>query len=115
MAYKKINKKFKNLWINGLRSGNYTQTQGLLKYENSFCCLGVACDVYSRKISKKIPEWGAYPYESTTKFDSVASFINPLLQQKIGLSKAAMEKLANMNDTENKSFAEIANWIEKNL
>ena len=33
------------LWIKALRSGEYKQTQGLLRVKNSFCCLGVLCDL----------------------------------------------------------------------
>ena len=34
------------LWLDALRSGDYKQTISTLRYEDKFCCLGVACDVY---------------------------------------------------------------------
>lgn len=43
------------LWTEALRSGDYQQTQGRLRVVSrtayapvGFCCLGVACDLYSR-------------------------------------------------------------------
>lgn len=33
-------------WINALRSGNYKQGREQLNYEDKFCCLGVACDLF---------------------------------------------------------------------
>lgn len=32
-------------WVEALRSGNYPQTNGCLKNDEGFCCLGVAADV----------------------------------------------------------------------
>jgi hypothetical protein len=34
------------LLVNALCSGQYKQTQGQLRSGDSFCCLGVACEVY---------------------------------------------------------------------
>ena len=35
----------KEKWLTALRSGNYKQTKGTLRKNNSFCCLGVLCDI----------------------------------------------------------------------
>ncbi len=35
----------KEKWLAALRSGNYTQAQGRLRVGDSFCCLGVLCDL----------------------------------------------------------------------
>jgi hypothetical protein len=32
-------------WVDALRSGEYGQTTGKLRRDDSFCCLGVACDL----------------------------------------------------------------------
>lgn len=34
------------LWIEKLRSGEFAQTRGRLRKDNSYCCLGVACELY---------------------------------------------------------------------
>jgi hypothetical protein len=46
-------------WVEALRSGEYTQTQGVLRDESGYCCLGVACVVYETATETKIegPEW----------------------------------------------------------
>lgn len=33
-------------WLEALESGDYEQTSSYLKYGDSFCCLGVACDLF---------------------------------------------------------------------
>lgn len=42
-------------WVKALRSGKYKQAEGQLRYRSitgghKYCCLGVACDVYSKKV-----------------------------------------------------------------
>ena len=32
-------------WLTALESGEYKQTRDLLRDDNGFCCLGVACDL----------------------------------------------------------------------
>ena len=42
----------KDLWVGALRSGNYGQYKGFLRdkdTEDSFCCLGVLCDLYTKE------------------------------------------------------------------
>jgi len=41
----KIGKKELIKWIQALRSGKYSQTQGVLQSKEGYCCLGVACRV----------------------------------------------------------------------
>ena len=33
-------------WVKALRSGDYHQGEGRLRKNDSFCCLGVACDIF---------------------------------------------------------------------
>lgn len=44
-----------DLWVEALRSGEYEQTMGVLcrvseEGEKSYCCLGVACEVYRKEV-----------------------------------------------------------------
>lgn len=49
-------------WLAALRSGAYTQTTGMLhKEDGGYCCLGVACDLYSQVD----PSWEWEPTDST--------------------------------------------------
>ena len=54
-------KEARQVLINALRSGEYKQAQGVLKQNDRFCCLGVACDVY-RKITGE-GEWKVFQHE----------------------------------------------------
>jgi hypothetical protein len=36
---------FYSQWLAALRSGEYPQGKGQLNYDNTYCCLGVACDI----------------------------------------------------------------------
>jgi hypothetical protein len=38
----------KKLWVDALRSGNYQQGIGQLRCGDTYCCLGVLCDLYDR-------------------------------------------------------------------
>jgi len=40
-----VREEVKTLWLDALRSGKYRQTRNTLRRGDSFCCLGVLCDV----------------------------------------------------------------------
>lgn len=86
-----MNPEIKGKWIEALRSGRYVQYRGALHSfnRNEHCCLGVLWDVCGQPDS-----------------------IDDLWMQHVGETK---ERLVAMNDDEEKSFAEIADYIEKNL
>lgn len=108
--YPKLPIDFKTQWISALRSGTYKQSKKKLYSiaTNGYCCLGVACritdkniDLNNRNLITKdmkldIPEILVYP--------QVTDNTNNLIT-----------KLTKMNDKDNKSFSEIADWIEENL
>ena len=49
-----MNKLIKKLWLEALRSGEYKQGQDKLKRnDNSFCCLGVLCDLHRKETQGK--------------------------------------------------------------
>lgn len=125
-----MDKHYKEIWLQALRSGKYRQTKGVLhKYKGGFCCLGVLCDALGEK-------WED-PVEISTTIDGGnssrnikvkcygirsphGSFQRLVLPQhvmkKVGLnsSYAAQNDLTALNDG-GKKFSTIANWIEKNL
>jgi hypothetical protein len=90
----------KRKWIEALRSGDFKQWRGALVatdgHDRWLCCLGVGfC------IAKPDKDVGA----SWT--DEAA--------EAIGLTVEQREILVSMNDSEKRSFAEIADYIEANL
>lgn len=38
------------LWVEALRSGEYRQARGHLCANGKFCCLGIACDLYQKRV-----------------------------------------------------------------
>ena len=48
-----MNEEIKQEWVRALRSGEYKQGHGELRTKDGkFCCLGVLCDLYSKKNNK---------------------------------------------------------------
>ena len=91
-------------WVAALRSGEYAQTIGQmyrsvesLKGPEGYCCLGVA---------NKIFELGKDDYAATlTTSDENCDFVL--------IPGSLQRELYGLNDTERKSFEEIADVIEK--
>lgn len=101
------------LWVEALRSGEYEQTKERLKRGNSFCCLGVACEVAVAEgvvetydgsrtgLPPAVQAWLGVDHEGTTSVTS----------PKLG----GREFLTSLNDTWNLTFAEIADLIEEGV
>lgn len=39
----------KKIWVDALRSGEYSQGQHRLRTDDNFCCLGVLCELHSKE------------------------------------------------------------------
>jgi hypothetical protein len=39
----------KQKWVNDLKSGEYKKGKGYLHKEDTYCCLGVLCDLYQKE------------------------------------------------------------------
>lgn len=113
-----MNADLKKRWVEALRSGQYPQqTDGWLRTDDGFCCLGVLCDLSGageweeERMQTKRGESG-YPYKAG---QTVGVVFLPLgLDKLVGLLYDGQHDLAEMNDT-GKTFAEIADWIEANI
>jgi hypothetical protein len=99
---------FKRKWVKALRSGKYEQATGTMYSPdaNGYCCLGVACVING--INHRYLQHG-YPKHSFTSVPSL------LRTDKEGNENDIMGQLVDLNDTEKKTFKEIATYIEKNL
>ena len=105
-------------WIAALRSGSYKQGHYCLRTKvDSFCCLGVLCDLYSSDGWKK-SDLNEYYY--TGSLDFSASGIHNIIPPEEAMSQAGISpeeagELIGMNDLESRSFKEIADFIEGTL
>jgi len=79
-------------WVEALRSGKFAQTQLELHNGSGHCCLGVLCRVAQIDIGDTE---GAY-----RKVEEIVGNYGPFVK---------------LNDTDEKSFPEIADYIEANL
>ncbi len=117
--YGKIkNKELKQQWLKDLRSGNYKQTKGSLcdrgtkTCKAKYCCLGV--------LGRSIQKLDAFPIifkdaVISYKGTSHSKILPGDLINELGLNYRVIGQLTYLNDTENRSFKEIADWVEKNL
>lgn len=106
-------------WVAALRSGEYKQGRTQLKWGDTYCCLGVLCEIsgkdyddYADNITEEVRRWagmnsrdGELPKDYKTKTDK-------------GHFKYT-RFLWRLNDVTNSkgkswSFKQIANIIEKN-
>lgn len=98
-----MNAELKSAWVKALRSGEFEQTRGELADEAhaAFCCIGVG---YKVCIGGDLDSLGSETMDRT--HDAARS---------LGLSPDQQLHLVVMNDSERKSFPQIADYIEANL
>lgn len=122
--YEPMNPEVKAKWLEALRGGKYGQCITYLRQGDSYCCLGVLCDLL------KPAGWSGEDDEHSDDvrwFNGTHEELPPdFICQAAGLPEAetvhssepernnATEQLAYLNDC-GKSFAEIADFIEENL
>ena len=93
-----MDQKLKQDWIEALRSGKYKQGRLALyePYTEAYCCLGVLCKVAGKDHNPEDDIGGAYDWMLTVLPKGIQLF-------------------TDMNDREDKTFNEIADYIEANL
>lgn len=98
-----MNPEIKAKWVEALRSGKYQQGRMALKNGDNFCCLGVLCDLYDSSgwtPGGRFQDRGWEPPQSVRLWADFAESFKGLIK---------------MNDEEELSFPEIADYIEANL
>ncbi len=110
-----MKKSIKKLWVKALRSGKYKQGTAGLRFEGSFCCLGVLCDLHSQAafLSWEHDEnSGTYRYlgESIVLPREVCAWAG------LDTQNPAVPKifLTTQNDAR-RSFKRVATMIERHL
>jgi hypothetical protein len=103
-----MDKVLKKKWVKALRSGRYRQGIDYLQCgEGNNCCLGVLCRVARVKAEPS--------YCGTKSFDGDESHLTDKLLKKFKITAKQQNKLIDMNDSQGKTFKEIADYIEKKL
>lgn len=107
-----MDKAFKAKWLEALRSGKYKQGRKKLRSEDDeFCCLGVLCDISGQGQWKLEPSSYCYYKEEERDFHGLPLF----MEEFSGIGARTEEDLIGLNDIDELSFPEIANWIEENV
>lgn len=122
----KMNPEIKQKWVEALRSGEYTQgSEALYRIdENSFCCLGVLCDIRRKELNQDfsffdeiLEDTGGEEYLPRQIVDWAEFSINYVSRCDFGYRVEIPENkevLDQLND-DGVSFLEIADKIEKYL
>lgn len=104
----------KEKWLGALRSGEYNQGKGALRINDSFCCLGVLADIYSKDTGAKWKSNGAGQMTIESDNGILPTCIMLWAGLKYPNPQTQKGSLANLNDW-GKPFIEIADVIEKEL
>lgn len=109
-----MNPEIKTKWVAALRSGEFEQGHRQLRKGNTFCCLGVLCELYRRETGDGIWENNHFLMVSDVLPPKVSDWAglaenNPTVEGIIGDTS-----LAERNDT-GTSFSEIADIIDVKL
>ncbi len=107
-----MDKKIKKKWLSMLRSGRYKQSNALLRtgvgHEMKYCCLGVLC----RAVGAKASEDTGFMFNGD---DPQFGKLSVRLLKHVGITPKQEDCLIDLNDTQRKSFKEIADYVENYL
>jgi hypothetical protein len=114
----------KQKWVEALRSGEYTQGKLRLYNGRSYCCLGVLCNLY---MNEKNETWYYLISETSDNYycDGESELLPVAVMDWAELNSGngdplvnvdvEIKSLAELNDTLNYTFAQIADVIEAQL
>lgn len=109
-----MNKEIKAKWIEALRSGKYKQGTHWLRLQDTYCCLGVLCDLVDSSgwESNTIGTTHVYAREGYTH--NYSKILPENIGQELDIPPEISDQLSNMND-DGHTFKEIADYIEARL
>jgi hypothetical protein len=113
-------------WVAALKSGEYVQGRSRLRTGDTFCCLGVLCDLHSKATGEKwhinLDGTGAYRRTRSMLPEGVMVWagldIGPdpvvMVKSEFAIGKAR-RSLSELNDCDKLTFPEIADLIQEQL
>lgn len=109
-----MDKALKAKWLEALRSGRYKQGKSRLRNnKDEFCCLGVLCDISGQGQWKLADDKTTYYYCKEKK--NGYHCLPPFMEEFSGIGAGTLEDLMGLNDIDELSFPEIAEWIEESI
>ncbi len=117
-----MNTSVKKKWIAALTKGEYKQGKRVLKHKDTYCCLGVLCDLHSQEHTNKWKEGTKQEPEDCSTYIGCVFTLPDKVMKWAGLEDESPEiifdgestTLAELND-EDKTFKEIAQLIKDQL
>jgi hypothetical protein len=106
MTVKKSVRAYRNFLLEALESGEYKQGKGRLrKTDDSFCCIGVACDIFDKQENQQ-----GWLNCNTTSFRYMTSTtVAPeFVLNEYQISEKTQHRMILWNDNEGLTFTEIA-------
>lgn len=98
-----------------MRSGQYAQNRGRLRWHDTYCCLGVLCDI---SVENPDDHWRVAEVDSFSGavfwFDESERSLPEAIRIELGIHLDEERYLAARNDT-GASFEDISAWIETEL
>lgn len=111
-----MNPDIKAKWVAALRSGAFVQANTQLKKvaggKITYCCLGVLCELADIQLR---PIGNDHNNEYYRTWETTDSYLGPKALAAVGLTPDEQRHLAKLNDSQGKTFAQIADYIEANL
>lgn len=113
-----MNPEVKAKWVAALRSGEYEQAKGVLRKADSYCCLGVLCDLSGIDTwAKDVEDMNDWVYDRF--FSSLPYSVRDWAgldseDPQVWKDDSTQARLSDLNDS-GKTFAEIADIIEREL
>jgi len=118
-----MNEEVKNKWIEALRSGDYEQGRCAMHRGDTFCCLGVLCDVHRKEQLESRGEsdaWVEETWEENLSYYHASTILPAEVSRWAGFNSTnptieineKTNTIATHNDT-GQSFEVIADAIEK--
>jgi hypothetical protein len=110
-----MKKPYREQWLTALRSGEYKQGRGRLrKSDDSYCCLGVLCDISGKGTWIKNPDREHYTFD-LGHHHRLSTFLSKEIEDAVGLTSTDTNLLIKLNDSEGASFEQIAEYIEEHF
>ena len=110
---KQEQKEHRQEWVAALRSGNYKQTQGILRRDDGYCCLGVACEISGLAEWKEVSGDSETFYIYLDKNDRLPSEVSSYYGIRRYYGDYEREKSLTLANDRGDSFDDIANIIEQ--
>lgn len=109
-----MNRAIAKQWVDALRSGQYKQCTGQLRTRDTFCCLGVLCNLHAQahpEIAAQQRDKGQYMGVSNQIPSEVRRWSG--MHTHSGSRGAFSASLIRLNDKLGYSFAQIADVIDQ--